>query len=171
IRLLFDRQHQQFGQPSFRVAGRAVDVLNQSEGPALCRTLSPSGPTEVKNPMKRNLLISHRGWLFLVLGAGCVVTGLVMAADTAADVPAKDPGFYLHHFEYTPPDGAKPQKAAVGGEFNNWSETEFPLKPDGAGHWTADVKLAEGPHAYRFFVDGAWVNDSDQHSEADLEES
>ena len=64
-----------------------------------------------------------------------------------------------------------PQKVAVGGEFNNWSETGFPMKPDGAGHFVADVKLAEGPHSYRFFVDGAWVNDSEQHSEADLEES
>jgi glycosidase len=60
---------------------------------------------------------------------------------------------------------------AVGGEFNNWSETEFPMKADGSGHFTADVKLSEGPHSYRFFVDGAWQNDSAQHSEADLEES
>jgi hypothetical protein len=45
------------------------------------------------------------------------------------------------------------------------------MKLDDAGHYVADVKLAEGPHSYRFFVDGAWVNDSEQHSEADLEES
>ena len=45
------------------------------------------------------------------------------------------------------------------------------MKADGQGHFVADVKLAEGPHSYRFFVDGAWVNDSAQHSDADLEES
>jgi hypothetical protein len=42
---------------------------------------------------------------------------------------------------------------------------------DGAGHFVADVKLAEGPYAYRFFVNGGWVNDSPSHSEADVEES
>jgi len=108
--------------------------------------------------------------LSLVLGAGCVL-GLLTAADTAVDVPAKEPGFYLHHFEYDPPPGASPQKVAVGGEFNDWSETGFPLKADSAGHWTADVKLAEGPHAYRFFVDGAWTNDIQQRSDPSLEES
>jgi glycosidase len=97
--------------------------------------------------------------------------GLVAAAELAVDVATKEPGFYIHHFEYDPPAGTQPQKVAVGGEFNNWSATEFPMKSDGAGHFVANVKLAEGPHAYRFFVDGAWQNDSEQHSEADLEES
>ncbi len=99
------------------------------------------------------------------------VTAAAFGAGSPVDVPAREPGFYVHRFEYDPPEGAKPQKVAVGGEFNNWSETEFPMQPDGQGHFTAEVKLAEGPHAYRFFVDGAWVNDSAQHSEAALEES
>jgi cyclomaltodextrinase len=94
-----------------------------------------------------------------------------VAADLPVDAPTRDPGFYLHHFEYDPPAGTQPQKAAVGGEFNNFSQTEFPMKADGAGHFVADVRLPEGPHSYRFFVDGAWVNDGEQHSEADLEES
>lgn len=104
----------------------------------------------------------------------CLVSlsvALAAAAGAAVDVPAREPGFYLHHFEYDPPAGAQPKSVVVGGEFNNWSETEFPMKADGAGHYVADVKLAEGPHAYRLFVDGAWVNDSETHSEADLEES
>jgi len=109
--------------------------------------------------------------LAVLVGAGAALTGLVMAAAATVDVPANDPGFYMHRFEYDPPEGARPQSVAVGGEFNNWSETGFPMKPDGAGHFVADVKLAEGPHSYRFFVDGAWVDDSEQHSEADLEES
>ncbi len=96
---------------------------------------------------------------------------LAMAADQAADVPTQDPGIYLHRFQYDPPEGTQPRVVAVGGEFNNWAQTELPMKPDGAGHFVADVKLAEGPHAYRFFVDGKWVNDSEQRSEADLEES
>jgi glycosidase len=99
------------------------------------------------------------------------ITGLVTATDITVDSPAHDPGFYVHHFEYDPPAGTQPQKVAVEGEFDNFSETGFPMKLDDAGHFVADVKLAEGPHSYRFFVDGAWVNDSAQHSETDLEES
>ena len=116
---------------------------------------------------------SRRAWILLAVlaGAGAALTGLVMASDAKVDVPANELGFYVHRFEYDPPEGAKPQSIAAGGEFNNWSETGFPMKPDGAGHFVADVKLAEGPHSYRFFVDGAWVDDGEQHSEADLEES
>jgi len=117
--------------------------------------------------------LPSRRWILLAVAVGTVaaLTSLVTAADPTGDVPTSDAGFYTHHFEYDPPAGAQPQKVAVGGEFNNWSETGFPMKSDGAGHFVADVKLAEGPHSYRFFADGAWVNDSDQHSEADLEES
>ena len=118
-----------------------------------------------------NLLSRPSILLALTLGTCAALAGLAMAADTAIDVPANDPGFYMHHFEYDPPAGTRPQNVVVGGAFDNWSETAFPMKPDGAGHFVADVKLAEGPHSYRFFVDGAWVDDSEQHSEADLEES
>ena len=116
---------------------------------------------------------SQRPWILLAVlaGAGAALTGLAEASDAKVDVPADEPGFYMHRFEYDPPEGARPQSVAVGGEFNNWSEAGFPMKPDDAGHFVADVKLAEGPHSYRFFVDGAWVDDSEQHSEADLEES
>src|ERR1700685_1118748 len=94
---------------------------------------------------------SRRTLWLLAIGMCAVTAPLLMAADAAVDVPAPEPGFYLHHFEYDPPAGPQPQKVAVGGEFNNWSETGFPMKPDGAGHFVADVKLAEGPHSYRFF--------------------
>jgi cyclomaltodextrinase len=117
-------------------------------------------------------LFSRRGVLLaLAVVMGAAMTRLVMATDTTVDVPTNDPGFYMHHFEYDPPANTQPRQVSVGGEFNNWSTTEFPMKSDGTGHFAADVKLAEGPHSYRFFVDGAWVNDSAQHSEAALEES
>src|SRR5664279_481159 len=115
---------------------------------------------------------SHLRWIALTLALG---TGMAVPADVPADLPADVPasalGFYMHRFEYDPPAGAQPRQVAVGGEFNNWSQTGISMKPDGAGHFIADVTLAEGPHAYRFFVDGAWVNDSAEHSQADLEES
>jgi cyclomaltodextrinase / maltogenic alpha-amylase / neopullulanase len=121
--------------------------------------------------LRCNLL--SRGWILLVLALVMVasMTPPAVATDKTVDLPAADPGFYMHHFEYDPPAGARPQRVAVGGEFNNWSETGFPMMSDGSGHFVADVRLAEGPHSYRFFVDGAWVDDSEQHSEADLEES
>lgn len=106
----------------------------------------------------------------LAIGISLGLRGFALQIVQNVDVPTKDPGFYLHHFEYDPPRGTQPRSVTVAGEFNNWSTTQFPMKLDGAGHYVADVKLSEGPHAYRFFVDGKWVNDSADHSEADLEE-
>src|ERR1039458_8885337 len=92
----------------------------------------------------RNNRLSHpRILLAIALAIGSGLAGLIAAADSSVDVATIDPGFYMHHFEFDPPAATQPQKVAVGGEFNNWSETEFPLKPDGAGHFVADVKLAE----------------------------
>ena len=93
------------------------------------------------------------------------------AAAAPVDVPTAESGFYMHRFEYDPPSTNSPQQVAVGGDFNKWSQTANPMVSDGAGHFVADVKLVEGPYAYRFYINGGWVNDSANHSEADLEES
>jgi glycosidase len=93
------------------------------------------------------------------------------AAAAPVDVATAEPGFYMHHFEYDPPSTNSPQQVAVGGDFNKWSPTANPMVSDGAGHYVADVKFAEGPYAYRFYVNRDWVNDSAAHSEADVEES
>src|SRR5690349_12282207 len=90
---------------------------------------------------------------------------------TQADAPTAEPGVFLHHFEYDPLSTNLPQHVAVGGDFNKWSQTANPMVSDGAGHFVTDVNLAEGPYAYRFYVDGGWVNDDPKRSEADLEES
>ena len=50
-----------------------------------------------------NLLSRPSILLALTLGTCAALAGLAMAADTAIDVPANDPGFYMHHFEYDPP--------------------------------------------------------------------
>lgn len=78
---------------------------------------------------------------------------------------------YLHRFEYDPPSTNLPSQVTVEGDFNKWSPTANPMALDGAGHFVADVKLAEGPYAYRFYVDGVWTNDSASHSKADIEEA
>ncbi len=103
-----------------------------------------------------------------LLAFGVVVS---FASFTQADSPTAEPGVYLHHFEYDPPSTNLPQQIAVGGDFNKWSPTANPMVSDGAGHFVADLKFAEGPYAYRFYVDGNWVNDNAIHSEADIEES
>ena len=88
----------------------------------------------------------------LVMGMGLPVS--IMAADNPADVPTQEPGIYLHRFQFDPPQGTQPRMVAVGGEFNNWSQTEFPMKSDGAGHFVTDVKLGEGaPLFTAFFVE------------------
>src|SRR6185312_4728322 len=89
----------------------------------------------------------------------------------SVDRPTAEPGIYTHHFEYDAPSTNSAEHVAVGGDFNKWSPTANPMVSDGAGHFIADVKLAEGPYAYRFCVDGTWVNDDGARSEADLEES
>jgi glycosidase len=94
-----------------------------------------------------------------------------VAGAAPVDVPTAEPGFYIHHFEYDPSSTNSTERVAVGGDFNQWSPTANPMVPDGAGHFVADVKLAEGPYAYRFCVNGGWTNDSASRSEADLEES
>jgi len=68
------------------------------------------------------------------------------AAAAPADVPTPEPGFYIHRFEYDPPSTNSPPQVAVGGDFNKWSQTANPMVSDGAGHFVADVKLAEGPY-------------------------
>ena len=44
-------------------------------------------------------------------------------------------------------------------DFNDWSDTARPLKKDAKGVWKTTVTLAPGRYAYRFLIDGEWVND------------
>src|SRR5581483_12493546 len=48
---------------------------------------------------------------------------------------------------------------AVAGTFNSWQP--FPLQRVGDGFWEMDLNLEPGPYEYRFFIDGLWVNDTD----------
>jgi glycosidase len=77
----------------------------------------------------------------------------------------------MHLFEYDPPSGTTPRTVCVGGDFNKWSQNANPMTSDGAGHFVAEVRLPEGPHSYRFLVDGQWVNDGAARSDATLQES
>ena len=47
----------------------------------------------------RNNRLSHPR---ILLAIGCGLAGLIAAADSSVDVATKDPGFYMHHFEFDP---------------------------------------------------------------------
>jgi 1,4-alpha-glucan branching enzyme len=53
------------------------------------------------------------------------------------------------------------QKVFLVGDFNEWSETETPMKKrKGDGCFTVAVKLEPGEeYQYRYLVDGEWHND------------
>ena len=76
---------------------------------------------------------------------GMSMPAFVMAADIPVDVPTQESRLLSASLRVRSAGRLRqPQKVAVGGEFNNWSQTEFPMKSDGAGHFVADVKLAGG---------------------------
>jgi 1,4-alpha-glucan branching enzyme len=48
---------------------------------------------------------------------------------------------------------------ALAGDFSEWDPTRHPMKRDKKGVWKVSLNLVPGTYQYRFFVDGAWVND------------
>jgi len=53
----------------------------------------------------------------------------------------------------------KAKRVSVAGCFNNWDTNKLPAKKDTKGNWSAKEVLKPGKYEYKFFVDGAWVND------------
>ena len=51
------------------------------------------------------------------------------------------------------------KKVILSGSFNNWSQGGPNAKKDSKGNWSVRVSLKPGKYEYKFFVDGAWVND------------
>jgi len=51
------------------------------------------------------------------------------------------------------------EHAALAGDFCDWDPTRHPMKKDKKGFWKVSLNLAPGTYQYKFFVDGAWVND------------
>lgn len=64
---------------------------------------------------------------------------------------AKPAEFKLHA------PGAK--KVSVAGTFNKWNTKTLSAKKDPQGNWAIKVSLKPGKYEYKFFVDGAWIND------------
>lgn len=51
------------------------------------------------------------------------------------------------------------KKVSLAGSFNNWDTSAYSAKKDSKGNWAAKIGLKPGKYEYKFFVDGAWVND------------
>ena len=51
------------------------------------------------------------------------------------------------------------KKVVLSGSFNAWDAKKLVAKKDSKGNWLVKTTLKPGRHEYKFFVDGAWVND------------
>jgi hypothetical protein len=50
------------------------------------------------------------------------------------------------------------RRVFVAGSFNNWNPKELKMEKSKSG-WSLPLFLREGTHAYKFVVDGTWMND------------
>ena len=86
-------------------------------------------------------------------------------AGTGTAAPAPEPatpaaeataGGILFRFE----PGGSPAKVFLAGEFNGWNDTANPMADeDGDGVWELALPFAPGKYAYKFVVDGSWLED------------
>ena len=74
--------------------------------------------------------------------------------------PDPDPVLEGFVFTYTPPAGAPAvASVAVAGTFNNWSTTATPMVRRSNGSWQVGVTGVDGPHEYKFHINGTWPSD------------
>lgn len=92
---------------------------------------------------------------------------LTSATDSSA-LPIADPATaQVHMFRFLPPAGVTPQQIYLAGDFNNWSTSATPMTRAGDAY-EASVRLTDGPHYYKFIVDGQWTNDPASASEFEV---
>jgi glycosidase len=60
----------------------------------------------------------------------------------------------FHHAPSSPVDEVR-----IVGAFNNWNSSTQVLEEWTDGHWSTSIRLAPGPHAYRFVEFTEWVHD------------
>jgi 1,4-alpha-glucan branching enzyme len=53
--------------------------------------------------------------------------------------------------------GPEAKTVYLSGNFNAWNTKSHPMKKGPDGIWRLSVKLPEGRHEYKFFVDGSWA--------------
>jgi serine/threonine protein kinase len=57
---------------------------------------------------------------------------------------------------------------SIAGDFNNWSAvTATPMRKQANGDWDVTLQLPAGRHLYKLIVDGKWIPDPENTSQAD----
>lgn len=77
--------------------------------------------------------------------------------DDAAQPPATT---CLRSFVYRPAEGHSPAEVTLAGSFEDW-RASLPMQRRADGRFLVETALAEGPHRYKFVVDGEWLADPD----------
>ncbi|HUL00872.1 MAG TPA: isoamylase early set domain-containing protein [Nitrospirota bacterium] len=54
----------------------------------------------------------------------------------------------------------KATRVFLAGKFNAWNTSSLPMKKGKDGVWRIKVKLAQGQHEYKYFVDGTWAQET-----------
>ncbi|MBE0661203.1 MAG: glycogen-binding domain-containing protein [Bacteroidales bacterium] len=65
---------------------------------------------------------------------------------------------YCYNHVFTLANESNARRVTVAGSFNSWNQRELDMKRTPAG-WELPLYLREGTHAYKFIVDGRWIND------------
>ncbi len=56
--------------------------------------------------------------------------------------------------------GPKATKVFLAGKFNDWNTKSLPMKKNKDGYWKVTIKLPPGRYEYKYFIDGAWAQDT-----------
>ena len=67
---------------------------------------------------------------------------------------------FCYNYTFHLKSNADAKNVFVAGSFNGWRRDELRMIK-GGGEWSLPLFLNEGTHAYKFVVDGAWINDPD----------
>jgi hypothetical protein len=68
--------------------------------------------------------------------------------------------FFCYNHQFVLKDFPKAGKVFLSGSFNNWHKNELRMIRI-KNRWVINMFLREGTHAYKFIVDGNWINDPD----------
>jgi 1,4-alpha-glucan branching enzyme len=86
-------------------------------------------------------------------------TGTAAAATTGSATAPVDTTFIYSN--------STAASVSLAGGFNSWKTDANPMHKDANGNWTVTLPLAPGSYQYKFFVDGAWLLDPVNNTQAD----